>query len=248
MLSANAGPSGRGIGGSRVQRLQRRNTLSLFQNINLVDIVSRALALLLGLTIHEFAHAWTANKLGDPTPRLHGRVTLNPLAHLDPLGTFMLVLAMIGVSPIGWGKPVPINPYYMRWGRRGVLLTSFAGPLSNLILALIIAVIVRIAWTVTPTGTANVLMSSPGLVSLIFWLIVMNVSLAIFNLLPIPPLDGFGILEGLVPPSWDRVMAFLRQYGMWILLFLLFFGGVAFLVGPLYQALAFPLLKLAGLM
>jgi Zn-dependent protease len=221
--------------------------VGLLQNINLVDVVGRALALLLGLTFHEFAHAWTANKLGDPTPRLHGRVTLNPLAHLDPIGTVMLVLTMIGLAPIGWGKPVPINPYYLRWGRRGMLLASLAGPLSNLILGLIVAVILRAAWVVAPDGVGSALYSNSGLVSLIFWLIVMNVSLAIFNLLPIPPLDGFGVLEGLVPPSWDRAMTFLRQYGMWILLLLLVAGGVGLLVGPLLRALAYPLLQLAGL-
>jgi Zn-dependent protease len=222
--------------------------LSFLRDINLVDVVSRALALLLGLTFHEFFHAWTANKLGDPTPRLHGRVTLNPLAHLDPLGTVMLVLAMIGLSPIGWGKPVPINPYYLRWGRRGVLLVSLAGPLSNLALALVVALILRVAWLAAPAGVAHALASSAGLVSLVVWLIIMNVLLAVFNLLPIPPLDGFGVLEGLVPPSWDRVTDFLRRYGMWILLFLLVGGGVSFLIGPLYQALGYPLLRLAGLM
>lgn len=222
--------------------------MGLLQNINLVDVIGRALALLVGLTFHEFAHAWTANQLGDPTPRLHGRVTLNPLAHLDPIGTVMLVLTMIGLAPIGWGKPVPINPYYIRWGRRGVLLTSLAGPLSNLVVALVVAVIMRIAWVASPTGMENALRASAGLVSLVFWLIVMNVSLAIFNLLPVPPLDGFGVLEGLVPPSWDRAMVFLRQYGMWILLLLLVAGGVGFLITPLLKALAFPLLRLAGLM
>ena len=119
---------------------------------------------------------------------------------------------------------------------------------TNLTLALIVAVILRIAWTLAPTGMARALVSSQGLVSLIFWLIVMNVVLAIFNLIPIPPLDGFGVLEGLVPSSWDRAMGFLRQYGMWILLLLLVGGGIGFLTGPLYEALAFPLLKLAGLM
>jgi Zn-dependent protease len=222
--------------------------LGFLQNINLVDIISRALALLLGLTIHEFAHAWTANKLGDPTPRLNGRVTLNPLAHLDPLGTVMMVLAMIGLAPIGWGKPVPINPYYLRWGRRGMLLASVAGPLSNLTLALVVAVILRIAWIAAPAGMNSALMSSPGLVSLIWWMITINVLLAVFNLIPIPPLDGFHILEGLVPPSWDRAMDFLRRYGMWILLLLLLFGGITFLIGPLYRVLAYPLLQLAGLM
>jgi Zn-dependent protease len=222
--------------------------LSFLSNLNLARVLSTAIVLVLGITFHEFAHAWTANWLGDPTPRYQGRVTLNPLAHFDPLGGLMILLTILGISPIGWGKPVQINPYYLRWGRRGQLLTSLAGPLSNLMLAFVAAVILRIAWVASPGGMARALGTSDGLWYLAYNLVALNVVLAVFNLLPIPPLDGFHILEGLVPPSWDGILAFLRQYGMWILLLLLIGGGVGLLVSPLYNFVAFPLLKLAGLM
>jgi Zn-dependent protease len=219
--------------------------LSFLGNLNLAYILSTAIVLVLGITFHEFAHAWTANQLGDPTPRMNGRVTLNPLAHFDPIGGLMTLLTILGLAFIGWGKPVPVNPYYLRGGRRGMMLTSLAGPLSNLILAFIAAVILRLAWIASPTGMAQALWTSEGLWYLAYNLVSLNVVLAVFNMLPIHPLDGFHILEGLAPPAWDRALAFLRQYGMWILLLLLLVGGR--LTGPLYGALSFPLLKLAGL-
>lgn len=221
--------------------------MGFLSNLNLPYMLSTAIALLLGITFHEFAHAWTANQLGDPTPRMNGRVTLNPLAHFDPIGGIMILLTIVGIAPIGWGKPVQVNPYYLRGGRRGMMLTSLAGPLSNLILAFIAAVILRLAWVAFPGGMSNALTPYNGLWYLAYSLITFNVVLAIFNLLPIPPLDGFHILEGLAPPSWDRALAVLRQYGMWILLGLLLLGGIGLLVGPLYQTVALPLLKLAGL-
>ncbi len=185
--------------------------------LNPVYLVSAGIALLLGLTIHEFAHAWSANLLGDPTPRWDGRVTLNPLAHLDLLGTVMLVLMMLGLAPIGWGKPVRVNPAYLRWGRRGWAVTGLAGPLSNLLLALLVALIWRLIYTITGIE----LWQYDGAFALVFMLLWMNVALALFNLLPIPPLDGFGILEGVAPPAWDRGLRWIRQYGMWILLALI---------------------------
>jgi Zn-dependent protease len=223
-------------------------------NLDPIYLVSAAIALLLGLTFHEFAHAWSANRLGDPTPRWAGRVTLNPLAHLDPIGTIMLVLMMLGVAPIGWGKPVPVNPAYMRWGRRGMALTGLAGPLSNLLLALVVALIWRLIYTITGIE----LWQYPGAYALVSALLSLNILLAIFNLLPIPPLDGFGILEGIAPPSWDRALGVLRQYGMWILLLLVLlpalsgaFGrGVSplgLILGPLYNGLAKLFAALAGL-
>ncbi len=183
--------------------------------MDVLEIVSAAIALILGLTIHEFAHAWTANRLGDPTPRWAGRVTLNPIAHLDPIGALMLLLMILGRAPLAWGKPVPINPAYMRWGRRGAALATLAGPLSNILLALTVALL----WRIVHTATGLMLSDSGAL--LIDSLMVYNLVLASFNLIPIPPLDGFGILEGLSPPSWERFLAPVRQYGVWILLFLI---------------------------
>jgi Zn-dependent protease len=225
---------------------KKEKTLGLLQNLNLAAMFSTAIVLLLGITFHEFAHAWTATQLGDPTPRLNGRVTLNPLAHFDPLGAIMTLLTILGLAFIGWGKPVPVNPYYLRYGRRGMLLTSLAGPLSNLAMAFVGAVILRLAWVAFPQGMASAMVIGGGLWYLAFNLVALNVILAVFNLLPIPPLDGFHILEGIAPPAWDNAMAFLRQYGMWILLVLLIAGG--WLTGPLYRTLAYPLLRLAGIL
>lgn len=209
----------------------------MFQ-FNVFDIIGAAIALLLGLTIHEFAHAWTADLLGDPTPRDHGRVTLNPIAHLDLIGTIMLVLMVLQLAPIGWGKPVPITPYRMRWGRRGAVLATAAGPLSNILLALFVALGIRLGVLLIPGVTAAAVVSSGGLWILLSSLMTYNAVLAAFNLLPIPPLDGFGILEGLAPPSWDRFLQPLRQYGMWILFFLIMAGaGGVSLLGPILAPL-----------
>lgn len=208
--------------------------------MDVLEIVGAAIALILGLTIHEFAHAWTANRLGDPTPRWAGRVTLNPIAHLDPIGALMLLLMILGRAPLAWGKPVPINPTYMRWGRRGAALATLAGPLSNFLLALAVALL----WRIVHVTTGLTLPYGSGAAILIGSLMVYNIVLAAFNLIPIPPLDGFGILEGLAPFSWERFLAPLRQYGVWILLFLILssnllggFSPLGTIWRPIFEAL-----------
>jgi len=186
-------------------------------------------ALLVAITVHEFAHAWTADRLGDPTARLAGRITLNPIAHLDPLGTIMLIIARIG-----WGKPVPVDPFNFRYPRRDMAITSFAGPAANLITAAILAVIIRI------------LAFTPGTAALIFSvvaqpIIVLSIILAVFNLLPIHPLDGSKVLVGLLPENlaedYDR---FSHQYGIIVLLFLIF----PFFGAPLIARIIFPIVNL----
>jgi Zn-dependent protease len=199
------------------------------------------IALVLGLTIHEFAHAWTADRLGDPTARYAGRVTLNPLAHLDPIGGIMLLLMVVGLSPITWGKPVPINPFYLRGGRRGVALATAAGPLSNLLLAVTIALL----WRLIHAATGAELGYDSNLRLILIILLYANVVLTVFNLIPIPPLDGFGILEGLAPPSWLRHLEPLRQYGPMILL-LVVVSGISLWSRPI-DALFRLVASLAGL-
>lgn len=165
-------------------------------------------SLVLAVTIHEFAHAWTAEQLGDPTARLNGRLTLNPLAHLDPLGTMALLL--VG---FGWGKPVPFDPYNLANPRRDGALISLAGPVSNLISSIILAIVAR---------SLPYFFNFYYLTELLRLMILMNVTLAIFNLIPIHPLDGGKILTGLLPTDlgerWDEV---LNQYGTLLLLLLL---------------------------
>lgn len=176
-----------------------------------------AAALLVAITIHEFAHAYMADRLGDPTPRLQGRLTLNPLAHLDPLGTLMLLIIRIG-----WGKPVQFDPYNLQNPKRDSALISFAGPLSNLILATALAILLR--FTSAPFSPIGFL------AAFIPPFIFLNVILAIFNLIPIHPLDGGKILVGLLPDKDAyHVDQFLKRYGIFLLLLGIFpiFGGVA---------------------
>lgn len=173
-------------------------------NATIIRYIFTAISLVIAITIHEFSHAFVADHFGDPTPRAHGRVSLNPLHHLDPLGTLMLVL--IG---FGWGKPVPIDPYNL--SKKEENLVSLAGPGSNLILATISALIFR-------------LLPLDPLVSVaIFYLVHVNVMLAVFNLIPIPPLDGSKLFLNLLPEQqvveWERT---LDRYGFIILIALLF--------------------------
>ncbi|MGB9803754.1 site-2 protease family protein [Desulfofundulus sp.] len=182
-------------------------------------------AIVLGLTLHELAHGLVADRLGDPTARYQGRLTLNPLAHVDIIGLIML----LGVG-FGWAKPVPINPYNFRGDmRRGIILVSLAGPLANILLAIAGAVAMGLGAWKLPYGRDIVLK-----------IIDLNVILAVFNLLPIPPLDGSKILACLLPgrQSW---LYTLENYGTIILLLLLFTGIIGnvlrWIIVPLYHAL-----------
>lgn len=175
------------------------------------------LALIIAITVHEFAHAWAAVRLGDPTPKLQGRLTLNPLAHLDPLGTLMLLLVRFG-----WGKPVQFDPYNLQNPRRDSALISLAGPGSNLITAFVFAIFLHLVNT--PFSPLNFL--SNIFIPIIF----LNIVLAIFNLLPIHPLDGGKILVGILPEEDSaKIDQFLHQYGIFILILLIFplWGGAS---------------------
>ncbi|MFH0864298.1 MAG: site-2 protease family protein [Candidatus Gottesmanbacteria bacterium] len=187
------------------------------------------IALLVAITIHEFSHALMADRLGDPTAKLMGRLTLNPFAHLDPIGTLFLLLVRFG-----WGKPVPIDPFNLRSPRRDSAIISLAGPVSNLILATVLSLILRLI-TFLPLS-----MTIYMILQLIFIpIIILNVTLAIFNCLPVSPLDGYKIVGGFLPknlqPQWDE----LEGYGIIFLLLLLF----PFTGGPLLTTLFDPILN-----
>lgn len=171
------------------------------------------IALLVAITIHEFSHAWMADRLGDPTAKLSGRLTLNPFAHLDPFGTLALLLFRFG-----WGKPVPFDPFNLRNPRRDAALISLAGPASNLILATILSVFLRIIITFSPVTLAaslSILILEP--------IIDLNIILGVFNLLPVHPLDGGKILVGVLPEEQARnIDDILNQYGLIIVIFLIF--------------------------
>jgi Zn-dependent protease len=180
-------------------------------------------ALIIGVTIHECAHAWMANQLGDPTARLMGRISLNPVVHFDPLGALMILLMAFQGIGIGWGKPTPVNPYHLRHGPRvGMGMVALAGPLSNLLLATVIAIPLRLG------------LPLPGLLGLLVQTVVIaNIGLAVFNLLPIPPLDGFSVLMGILSTirarwayEWSFTLARLESQGMMVLFFVLMFDMV----------------------
>ncbi len=174
-----------------------------------IAFVILAVVLVASITIHEFAHAWAADHLGDPTPRSQGRITLNPLAHLDPLGT--LAILLIG---FGWGRPVVFDPYNLKNPVKDAALIALAGPASNLILATIVAVAFKL-------GLLGFL-GAIGASAIITLIVSLNVMLAIFNLVPVFPLDGEKILVALLPRTTAiEYSQFMRRYGMIVLLFLL---------------------------
>ena len=193
---------------------------------NPLGLLSWLIALAAAITIHEFSHAWSADRLGDPTPRLQGRPTLNPLAHLDPLGTLMLLLVRFG-----WGKPVQFDPFNLRHPRRDAAIISLAGPASNIALAFIASLLLRFLFSYRIAFVSNSAASvlSYSLIGLLQPLIVLNVVLAVFNLVPIHPLDGFKIVGGILPAHYAKQWYELEPYGMIFLIFLIFpiFGGVS---------------------
>ena len=169
------------------------------------------LSLVLAVTVHEFTHAWTADRLGDPTPGLMGRLTLNPAAHLDPIGS--LLFLFIG---FGWGKPVPYDPFNLKDPRRDAALISVAGPLSNFIMALTAAIIIRLLNLVE----LNYLISIGYL--FLIWFIRINIILGIVNLLPFAPLDGFQFVGGLLSKKQSVEWFGLQRFGLLFLLFFIF--------------------------
>jgi len=196
----------------------------------LTYIVVSIAIVLLSLTVHEAAHAWSADRLGDSTARILGRLSLNPLVHIDPIGTVLLplVAAVSNFPIIGWAKPVPVNTSRLAHPRRDFMIVAAAGPASNIALAVLGAVLVQL------------IPSSPGfrpsdgldLTSVLFMAGSINIFLAVFNLIPIPPLDGGNVLAGLLPPNAADVLDKLRPFGFIILYGLMFTGILGDLIVP----------------
>ncbi len=177
--------------------------------------LATVIAFILAITVHEFMHAWSAYQLGDPTAASLGRITLNPAAHFDPLGFIFMIMLALGIGFIAWGKPVPVNPNRLKYGKVGYALTALAGPASNLAIAGIMLMPLRLTG-VELVGFSGLLASQ---------IVFLNLLLAAFNMVPIPPLDGSKILAGILPDFWFPYMARLDQYGFGILLAVILLGA-----------------------
>jgi len=183
----------------------------MFTNFSIPILITRAVTLLIAFTFHEFAHAAVATALGDETPKVYGRLTLNPLAHLDPIGTLTLIFA-----GFGWAKPVPVDPYAVRRKTKaGMMLVSLAGPMTNLLLGILAAIPLRFGWVPLIKSTSSFL---PSWGEFLLEFLFLNLSLFLFNLLPLAPLDGEKILTFFLPEHWVEVYDRIRPYSPFILL------------------------------
>jgi Zn-dependent protease len=209
--------------------------------------------LLLAISAHEAAHAWMSSKYGDETARMLGRVTLNPISHTDPIGTLLIPIvgfilgamggALASIPLIGWGKPTPVNPRNWTNYKQANVMVSIAGILANLIIAIIAFTIIKIMMA---TGTLTIYdavgQTQNPIGILLNMMLFLNVSLAIFNLLPFPPLDGSKVLATFLPADWQPVLDVLEQYGFMILLLLMYMGFIRAIMYPVQIAVLYLLL------
>jgi Zn-dependent protease len=201
--------------------------------LDLQVLIPHFLVLLLSLSVHEAAHAWTADRLGDPTARELGRITLNPMAHIDWIGTvlFPLLAMLSGLPLLGWAKPVPVQVQNLRSPYRDFAVIAAAGPISNLLIALAVAVLLIVAG-----GAASL---PPGMMRiLIIDTVVLNCVLAVFNLIPVPPLDGGNVAIGLLPRPLSRALSQIQPFGVIILYGLMFAGVLGRFVFPIAYGIA----------
>jgi Zn-dependent protease len=216
--------------------------------MDMITLVISLFVLLFAITIHEAAHGWAASKLGDDTARSLGRVTLNPIAHIDPFGTVLLplILVLLKAPPFGWAKPVPVNPFNLRNPRKDNLWISAAGPMANIltaVLSLLAIIFLKLARPEVAVFLRNFLVGRGGLprgfhplegVALIlFYGVLVNTYLVVFNLIPVPPLDGSGVLMGLLSENAAQQYDRLRPYGFLIVLGLIYLGVLSFIIRPI---------------
>jgi Zn-dependent protease len=211
--------------------------------IDLTEILIVLAVLISSLSVHEAAHAFAADRLGDPTARQLGRLSLNPAVHVDPIGTllFPLIAYVTGVPLIGWAKPVPVDLRYLKHPKRDFALIAAAGPASNLVMAGIGAVALSIARDAAgPGDLVGGAVTSP-LLPLLFTFAIVNVLLAVFNMIPVPPLDGGNVLIGLLPASSGQLVEKMRPYGILILYALMLTGALNTILGPIVGYLRYVL-------
>lgn len=219
-------------------------------DIHVGDLILWFVVFLISLSFHEAAHAWTSEKFGDYTGRYQGRITLNPIAHIDPLGTILIPLMSFlgsGVPMFGWAKPVDVNPLLWRDRKKASIMVSAAGPASNLILAAIAFIIIKLLLAggilyLSLSGFMNLVAPAPGqpalmepIAKMLSVMLTLNIGLGIFNLIPIPPLDGSHVLEALLPPERAEAYAQIRPFGPIILIALLWVGALGFIFLPVYR-------------
>ena len=195
--------------------------------------------ILFAITVHEASHGWAALKMGDPTAYQLGRITLNPIPHIDPIGTILLpaMLIIMGAPPFGWAKPVPVNPLNLKDPRRDNLIISIAGPASNIAVAIVAFIILKIILNLNPSlfyggGISSLL--SP-IIQILYLTILLNVILAFFNLIPIPPLDGSGVVMGLISEEAAQKYEQIRPYGFFILILLIMTGLIGRILGGVQE-------------
>ncbi len=221
-------------------------------NLDLSQVLSTlavaAVPALLGIILHEVAHGWVANRCGDPTAKFMGRLTLNPLPHIDPMGLLAFVLTSLsGAFVFGWAKPVPVNPRYFRNPAKDMMLVALAGPLTNFLLATLFGLVL---WGVLHVFPPQAWLHSTSYVFVLKTLqtgVVINFGLGWLNLIPIPPLDGSKVVAYFLPPTAAYRYLSVERYGFVILLLLLFTGALGLVLGPLVSGSALGLLSLLGI-
>ena len=210
--------------------------LDIFSKEGLLTFLYTLPALLLSLSIHEYAHAWVAYKLGDINQKIKGRLTLNPFAHIDPIG--FLSIMLIGV---GWGKPVSVDDRAFKDSKKGMMLTALAGPMSNLLLAIFVTIILKLLMVF---GLANPMLESKTgeiIISILMYIIQFNIVFCVFNLIPIPPLDGSKVLAYFLPQRARGFMYTLERYSFFIIMIIYFTNLTTYIITPGYNLVLKPI-------
>ena len=210
----------------------------------LLKIIIFAVPILSAITLHEAAHGWVAFKLGDPTAKKLGRITANPLKHIDPVGTVLIPIVMVIVTgfAFGYAKPVPVDVRNFQHPQKDMALVALAGPVSNFIMAVLWAFILMVSVNALPPGTLSVILRAMAEIG-----VIINVLLMVVNLFPLPPLDGGRIVTGLLPFKWAVIYVRFEKVGMWVVIFLLVSGILGKILMPLVQAVQKNLYAIFGL-